>query len=163
MSDRIMGRTTLTLGDLYRSAYFASSLFVRTIYVGILVLSLVWLAVINIWVERDSITTTHLTPVIVPVIVLIVWLAMIAGVFRRLSVQQLNISYDIDHERISVQDAAGTLIVRPWSQIRACREHSAGFTLRLPPLGAYWLVKRAFGTAELDALRALAQSVVGKT
>lgn len=162
MSERIVGRTILTLGDLYRASYFAYSLFARVAYVGVVVLCLVWLAAINIWVESETATTTYLIPALAIVIGLLCWMALIAGVFRRMSPQQLDVTYDIDRERVSVTDATGAAIIRPWSQIRSCHEHSAGFTLRLRPLGTYWLIKRAFEPAQLDAFRGLVRSIVGK-
>ena len=58
-------------------------------------------------------------------------------------------------------DGTGATVIRPWAQVKACHEHKTGFSLRLRPMSSHWLVKRAFAPQELEALRALIQSIPG--
>jgi YcxB-like protein len=161
MSDRITGRVALRLGDVYRSAYFGRPLFVRLAYWALPVASLGLLALFHFVVGFEDAEESFTLPLVAILVGVVAWLGLLAFLFARISPQQRQISYDIDRQQVAVRDASGAAVIRPWSQIKSCREHDEGFALFLRPAGSHWLIKRAFGPAELDALRRLVRSVLG--
>ncbi len=120
-------------------------------------------AIAFIFVSPETALVNYSKPLPMAGAAFFLWLALYAFLFRRFSREQKEITYDIDRERVAIRDGTGAAVIRPWSQIRACREYGSGFSLRLRPMGSHWLVKRAFQPEALSAFRALAQSIMGKT
>lgn len=81
--------------------------------------------------------------------------------FSRFSQEQRRLTYEIDHERITVRDGAGATVVWPWSQVKSCHERPPGFLFLVRPMGVNWLIRRAFGSEELERFRVLAKEQLG--
>lgn len=159
---KITGRVTLGLRDFYAATWscYARARWAYAIgFVGVVAYAL-W---IDDAYDLDTLKSSIAVALVVFVLSVAVWFALLAFLFARISLQQKQVDYEIDHERILVRDASGTTIIRPWTQVIVCQEHKTGFTLRIRPLGSHWLVKHAFSPTELQALRALINSILGNS
>jgi hypothetical protein len=148
MSERIAGRTTLTLADQYASLFWSAP---RAFRVGVIAGFAICGAFIAIELMR---LRPNLIWIGVIAVFVISCFVMIALNHWKLSAAERQVEYFIDRERIVIRDGTGRAMMMPWEKVQALEEHGSGLVLKQGK-GGSWLVKRAFSAADLAALKLL--------
>jgi hypothetical protein len=159
--DRIIdGSAVVTLRDQYRGVYWSSR---RAVQYCTAVLILVWIGsvVLDLTLPSDDKVFILYRPTVFIPLLFLLWFALIAFGFRRLSPAQKDLVYQFVPERILVRDATGTETSIAWSVVRRVIEGPDGFVIKFRPAGARWIPTRAFAADRIAPLRALLRQMLG--
>jgi hypothetical protein len=154
----IIGSTTITFFDQVKAFYWSAP---RLWWLGAGCLLIFWLTQMASPADDDSDTGIFSDPVVILGGVCVLWLALIAFGYWRLSQEQKRVSYRVTADQIVTSDGAGAAVTIPWSGIKRCRETRSGFVLRLKPAGLRWLPKHAFSDDAVTVLRSLIADRLG--
>jgi YcxB-like protein len=162
MTFHLTGSATYSFGDIWAAAIWGRSPSVRWAYPAGAILLTIYYVLSNRPEDWDDVLYSLMLPAILLVIGVIALMLGLMVVYWRMGRDHRTVSYDIDEERLLFGHGPGGSTVLPWQQLRSCHEHRGGFVLFLKPMGAVWLIKRAFSAADNDAFRKLALARLGK-
>jgi hypothetical protein len=153
----ITGRAVLTVVDHLRAVFWSAPRFYRLIGAATLVALI--LALLRLAAGESSFWWFYAAAILlIAALATPAWLLL--GHWR-LGDAQKELTYTVDAENIATRDATGAVISVPWSLVRSCIESKTGFAFSVRPAAARWLVKRAFKTDDVGALRNLIKSKLG--
>jgi hypothetical protein len=162
MTFPITGQATYSFADLRSAAFWGRARWTWLIYVGALAAVFGYDAWITGIEDVEDLLRIFLVPLILLPLAIVAFFVMLGFVSWRMGADQRRITYEIDDAQIKFSDGTGATTSFPWQRVKAWREHGSGIAIFLKPMGACWLIKRAFAAADLEALRALARSMVAK-
>jgi hypothetical protein len=163
MSVHIAGQATYTFADFRSAAFWGRVSWRWLIYFGLLAAVFGYDAWITGIEDVEDVLRLLRVPVILLVMAIVAFFVMLGFVSRRMTADQRHISYEIDDAHIKFTDGTGVITSFPWQRVRAWREHRSGIAIFLKPMGACWLIKRAFSATDLESFRVLARSMVRKS
>ncbi len=152
----ITGRTVVTIGDQLRATFWSAPRFYRMLVAAILLAAALSFAPIR------GAQSLLLSFSLILLMAALMGRALVAFSYWQLGNPQKVVTYVVDAEGIATRDATGAAISLPWNVLRGCIESKSGFAFAMRPSGTRWLVKRAFNTDEVDALRWLIKAKLGE-
>ena len=161
MSARVTGEATYTVADMLSAAYFGRVRWLLACF-AMFGLTMGYQAWIDGIEDVEDLIEIIRLPLIILAVGAVLFAVFLWWVLRRLSMDQRRVAYEIDDINLQFRNGAGVMAVYPWSGVKGCKEHRSGIALFLKPMGSGWLIKRAFTKGDLQALRALARSHLGK-
>ena len=149
----IVGNTEIVLTDQMRAIYWNSP---RGFCIGGAVLVVALVIFVAVAVLGEGMQSA--SGIIVGLVCLLFWPTLVVRAFRRLSIEQRLVSYEISRDQITIRDATGTANILPWKIVRRVVESRSGFALKLVPAGTRWIPKRAFAAEAMPHLHRLIES-----
>ena len=147
----IRGATRIGLADMASASWHARKRTMLTIIGGAVAL-LVAIAIVS-GDHRDTLLNLGMAAVLVPVWIGSFWLGNYLC-YRKLKPDQLQITYELTDEALTVTDGTGAAIRTPWTNFAGVKERADAFFLAAKPAGLRLLPKRAFAPDAVDDLRA---------
>lgn len=147
-SETISGSAQLGVADQMRAIFWRAPR--RLCIYGAVVI-----AALCVMMASDVYSGTRASPPVLAgaVVAFLVLPLSIAASFRRHSKEQRLITYKINLDQITTQDATGATLILPWTMVSRCIERRSGFAVLLKPRGVRWIPKRAFAAETLPRLR----------